>query len=45
MHLKDVGVQIALCCTALCLLVATARSADMTVNGYKCSRLTSYFLR
>lgn len=42
MHLKDVGVQIALCCAALCLSVATAHSADMTVNGYKCSRLTSY---
>ena len=43
MHPKDVGVQIALCCAALCLLVSTARSADAIVDGYKCSRLTSYF--
>ena len=34
---------IALCCVASCLLITTAHSADMTVNGYKCSRLTSYF--
>lgn len=43
MHLKDVGVQVKPCCAALCLSVTTARFADTTVDGYKCSRLTSYF--
>lgn len=30
-------------CAALCLLITTAHSADMSVSGYKCLRLTSYF--
>lgn len=34
---------VALCCTPLCLSITTARSAEISVNGHKCSRLTSYF--